>query len=133
MKCLTFNQNDLMLLQNLGEYHLYLLNVALVEAATIAKANWPSRVETYAAVSLAETAAKEVACRNRWSPALATDEKYSVSGVTYDIPEYRDWLNSCRKDLNKNLSSGAFHAVETFELLEQFSFADTIFEIKRTA
>lgn len=65
MKNLAFNLNDLMMLQQLGEYHLYLLNVALVEAASIAKSNWPSRTEAYQAVALAETAAKELACRNR--------------------------------------------------------------------
>lgn len=127
MENLTFNLNDLMLLQQLGEYHLYLLNVALGEAASIAKSNWPSRSVAYQAVALAETVAKEVACRNRWTP-IASDGEYSIDGITYDIPEYRDWLISCRKSLK-----GGFHTLETFELLEQFSFGDSIFEIKRTA
>lgn len=132
MKNLAFNLNDLMMLQQLGEYHLYLLNVALVEAASIAKSNWPSRTEAYQAFALAETAAKELACRNRWSPKLS-DGEYSTGGITYDTPEYRNWINSYRIRLNDSPSSNILRTSDTYDLLEKFSFGDSIFEIKRTA
>lgn len=128
MKKLAFNTNDLMLLQQLGEYHLYLLNVALLETAAFAKGRYPSRTKTVQLVALAETAAKEVACRNRWSP-IAVNGFYTTDGISYDTPQLRNWLNSYRKKLSSNIPCSA----DTFELLEQFSFGDSIFEIKRTA
>ena len=128
MKKLAFNLNDQMLLQSLGEYHLYLLNVALIDAASIAKSNWPSRDETYDVVTLAEIAAREVARRNQWFPVQSSG-KYSVCGCTYDTPLFRNWLIFCRRNMGSNPSC----TDDTVALLEQFSFGNSILAIKRTA
>lgn len=128
MENLTFNLNDLMMLQQLGEYHLYLLNVALSKAAADAKGMYPSRAKTHQIVALAQTAAKEVACRNRWSP-IAINGFYTIDGISYDTPQFRNWLNSYRKKLSSNTSCTA----DTFVLLEQFSFGDHIISIQRAS
>ncbi len=89
---LRFNPEDLEQLQRINERELYRLNRDLLEVTNEIKRFCMSDEQLICKlVALTETAAKEVACRKRWSPKPSND-RYSTNGITYDTEEYRKWL-----------------------------------------
>ncbi len=114
-----FRTEDLKWLERMNEKDLYLLNSKLLEAAYTVK--WlGSKQLICEVVGLAETAAKEIACRNRWSPKPSNGE-YSTTGITYDTEEYRKWLRENRGTVCDNI-----------DFLCQFSFAEDVLAILRS-
>lgn len=104
-----FRTQDLKRLEQLNEKQLYVLNSELCERASALKSLCMADQELIGElVKLAETAAKEIACRNRWSP-IPSNGRYSSTGITYDTKEYRDWLIAnrdtvCRRDFLKKFT-----------------------------
>lgn len=106
-----FRTQDLKRLELLDEDQLYILNRELIQTVSeIKRLIFVNENLVCELVSLAETAAKEIACRNRWSPS-PTDGKYSI-GITYDTPEYREWLRDYRRST----------VICDVDFLSQFSF-----------
>lgn len=115
-----FRTGDLKRLELIDEKQLYLLNCKLLEAVANIKGNCMADEQLICElVSLAETAAKEIACRNRWSPILS-DGKYSTTGITYDTKEYRQWLRDNRDTVCYDV-----------DFLSQFSFWEDILSLTR--
>lgn len=104
-----FRAQDLNLLERLNEERLYVLNSTLIQKVSeMKRLVLVDKNLMCELVSLAETAAKEVACRNRWSP-IPSNGVYSTTGFTYDTAEYRKWLRAnsdtvCSKDFLKQFS-----------------------------
>lgn len=113
-----FRTEDLKRLETIDEKQLYLLNCKLLEAVAEVKGHCMSDKQLICdLVSLAETAAKEIACRNRWSP-IPSDGKYSTTGITYDTKEYRQWLRDNRDTTCYNV-----------DFISQFSFWEDILSL----
>ena len=107
-----FRTQDLKRLELLDEDQLYILNRELIQTVSeIKSVIFVNENLVCELVSLAETSAKEIACRNRWSPRQ-TDGKYSTTGITYDTPEYREWLRDHRRST----------VICDVDFLSQFSF-----------
>lgn len=90
-----FTKEDLKRLSAINDESLYVLNCRILDALNETKRSilvcmFDEKL-IYALVELAETAAKEAACRNGWSP-VASKGKYCTTGITYDTKEYRKWL-----------------------------------------
>lgn len=114
-----FRAQDLNLLERLNEERLYVLNSTLIQKVSEMKQLvLVDKNLMCELVSLAETAAKEVACRNRWSP-IPSNGEYSTTGITYDTAEYRKWLRTNRDTV---CSKG---------FLKQFSFWNELLSLPR--
>lgn len=117
---LSFNSEDLKRLELMDERQLYLLNCKLLEAANeIKRLCMADKQLICELVALTETAAKEIACRNRWSPKPSNGE-YSTTGITYDTEEYRKWLRDNRHIVCDNI-----------DFICQFSFGDDVLKLMR--
>lgn len=132
MKNSLFSTNDLLILRKLDDYHLYLLIDKLWEAANIMKSSWPGKPETYTVVASVEIAAREVACRNRWSPILSNGV-FSTNGITYDTPNFRNWFRSYRRTYTLPFDEQYRRLDDGNNTLKMFSFSDFIYSIKRAA
>lgn len=119
---LYFNSEDLKRLEQIDENQLYQLNYALWEVTNDTKRLCLADKQLIRElVALTETAAKEIACRKRWSPKPSNGE-YSIDGITYDIEEYRKWLGDCRRTSpDKDL--------EYADVLCMFSFGVRVLEL----
>lgn len=116
-----FHQQDLNRLRELNEEQLYILNRELCTGASILKGSCMANEQIIIAlVQLAETAAKEVACRKRWSPK-PSNGRYSTNGITYDTEEYNKWIRD-----NDNIGYD-----KLLNVLEKFSFCDDYLSIMR--
>ena len=120
---LYFNSEDLKRLERIDEHQLYRLNNGLLEAVNEVKRLCMADEQLICElVALAETAAKEVACRNRWSPK-PSNGKYSTTGITYDTEEYRKWL--------RNMSSRVPDKFAYADFFGTFSFGMDVLELGR--
>lgn len=117
-KKIFFNDNDLQLLRELSDDQLYILIDWLPSKTHDSKANLTvcmfSDSYTKQLLTLSETAAKEVSKRFGFCPATSY-KTYTRDGLTYDTPEYRNWLLEHRP--NHNISN---------DFLKQFSFYEII-------
>lgn len=110
-----FRTEDLKRLELINEKQLYLLNSKLLEVVSEKKRQCLVDEQFMCElVGLAETAAKEIACRNRWSP-IPSNGRYSTTGITYDTKEYRKWLRDNRDTVCYDV-----------DFLSQFSFWEDI-------
>lgn len=102
MSYVFFSNLDLVRLNLLTDEQLYILNQTLCEMVHEVKTNLfhvlSSTELICEAVTLAETAAKEVCDRNGFWP-VPTSGEYSRTGITYDTPKYRMWMRSQAKNV----------------------------------
>lgn len=118
---LYFNKDDLARLKKLNEPKLYVLNRELLDLSSeVKRIILADEGVVLNLVLLAETAAKEVAERNSWEP-ISCDGIYSIYGITYDTPRYRDWLKANHD------------TVWPPDFLQEFSFWTQLQELKKQA
>lgn len=118
---ICFQKQDLNRLRELNEEQLYILNRELCTGASILKGSCMADEQIIIElVQLAETAAKEVTCRKRWSPK-PSNGRYSTNGITYDTAEYNKWIRD-----NDNIGYD-----KLLDVLEKFSFCDDYLSLTR--